>query len=83
MDALTRARPITFTVVEPGGQAPPVVWGVTADAVKSVSFRVDGAAVSMRVTNNFYSWQGTPSASHANISNAVATLDDGTQRAAP
>jgi hypothetical protein len=81
-DALTHARPITFTVVEPGPGVPPVVWGATANNVASVDFQIGVEDVTAPVHNNFYAWQGTVAQAQASVSKATVTFTDGSQQIA-
>ena len=78
-DPLTRARPITLTIAKAAPGAPHVIWGATADAASvSVSFEVGGQPVTVPVENNFYAWEGQPTARLGGVSPAVVTFSDGT-----
>jgi hypothetical protein len=81
-DALTHARPITFTLIEPGRGAAPVVWGATANDVASVRFQIGGQDVTATVHNNFYAWQGTVAQAQAPVSKTTVTFTDGSQQTA-
>ena len=76
-DPLTRERPITFQISKVGPGSPHVVWGATADDVVSVSFEVGGQPVTVPVVNNFFAWEGQPTARLAGVSPAVVTFSDG------
>ena len=76
-DPLTRERPITFTITKTGPGSPHVIWGATTDDVVSVSFEVAGRPVTVPVVNNFFAWEGQPTARLAGISPAIVTFSDG------
>jgi hypothetical protein len=76
-DPLTRERPITFEISKVGPGSPHVIWGVTADDVVSVSFEVAGQPVTVPVVNNFFAWEGQPTARLAGVSPAFVTFSDG------
>lgn len=77
-DPLTRERPITFEISKVGPRSPHVIWGATADDVVSVSFEVAGQPVTVPVVNNFFAWEGQPTAKFAGVSTATVTFSDGT-----
>lgn len=77
-DPLTRERPITFEISKVGPGSPHVIWGATADNVVSVSFEVAGQPVTVPVVNNFFAWEGQPTAKLGGVSPAVVTFSDGT-----
>jgi hypothetical protein len=77
-DPLTRERPITLTISKVGPGSPHVIWGVTANDVVSVSFEVGGQPVTVPVENNFFAWEGQPTAKLAAVSPATVTFLDGT-----
>jgi hypothetical protein len=81
-DPLTRERPITFTISKVGPGSPHVIWGATANDVVSVSFEVGGQPVTVPVENNFFAWEGQPTARLASVSPATVTFSDGTTRPA-
>jgi hypothetical protein len=76
-DPLTHDHPLTMTVDQPGPGSPPLVWGATADGVKSVSFHVGETLVQVPTNGDLYVWQGTPVQAHANVGGATATFADG------
>jgi hypothetical protein len=78
-EQLSRSRPITMTVAQPGPGVPPIVWGATIDDVVSVSFAANGSDVSVPVRANFYLWQGSHGASRVTISTATARFADGSR----
>lgn len=77
-DPLTRAEPITRTMSKIGPATPLVIWGATTNDVLSVSFEVGGQPVTAPVTNNFYAWEGPPTATVSGVSPATVTFLDGT-----
>jgi hypothetical protein len=82
-DPLTRERPITLTISKVGPGSPHVIWGAAADDVVSVSFEVGGQPVTVPVENNFYAWEGQPTARLAGISDATVRFSDGSSAPAP
>jgi hypothetical protein len=76
-DPLTRERPITLTISKVGPGSPHVIWGAVADDVVSVSFDVGGQPVTVPVENNFYAWEGQPTARLHRVSAAIVTFSDG------
>jgi hypothetical protein len=77
-DPLTRERPIILESSKVGPASPHVVWGATADDVVLVSFTVAGEPVRVPVVNNFFAWEGQPTAKFSGVSSAVVTFSDGT-----
>jgi hypothetical protein len=77
-DPVTHDRPITFTISKVGPLSPHVIWGATADDVVSVSFVVAALPVTVPVRNNFFAWEGQPTAKLATVSSAIVTFADGT-----
>jgi hypothetical protein len=75
---LSRDEPATFAMAKTRPGAPHVVWGVATDGVVSVSFEIGRESVTVPVRNNFYAWQGHPSASLETVSAMTATFSDGT-----
>lgn len=77
-DPLTRERPVTFQISKVGPGSPHVIWGATADDVVSVSFKVAGQPVTVPAVNNFFAWEGQPTAKLAGVSQPIVTFSDGT-----
>lgn len=75
---LTRAAPITWLMAKARPSAPLVIWGAAADGVVSVSFNVAGEPVTVPVEDNFYVWQGQPTATRDSVSPATVSFTDGT-----
>ena len=81
-EPLTRAEPITQAMLKSGPGEPLVIWGATTDDVVSVSFEVGGQPVTAPVENNFYAWEGQPTATLSGVSPATVRFSDGTTASA-
>jgi hypothetical protein len=79
-EPLSRANPAQIVVEDrdgPGG-AGPIVFGVTMDGVRSVTFAVAGQRHVVAASGNAFVFRGTSEMSAAEVLGVSATLDDGT-----
>jgi hypothetical protein len=78
-DPISSESPITFTTFSRGDPSgdPPVAYGVARDDVVSVSFSINGRAVTVPVHDNFFVYEGLASDGIGHFSAVTVTLASG------